>query len=226
MTQRLTEKPVSPKLLNPAISDRLAAIVMRCLEREPKERYASVHELLVDLRSKPEPALAPPGAIYPKASLLKRAWLPAILAALVLLAGAGWFWQWRKPRVEPPSNGKYIAVLPFRVVGSDPNLKYRAEGISDAISARLSSLASLHPVSPSALERVNFSQPDEKIGKEVGANLLVKGSVQSIEDRIKVDVLIYNTEKLQVIWSKSYQGVAADLFNLEDEDLERHGKST
>ncbi len=216
MTQRLTEKPVSPKLLNPAISDKLAAITMRCLEREPKERYASVHELLVDLRSKPEPALAHPGAIYPKASLLKRAWLPAILAALVLLAGAGWFWQWRKPRVEPPSNGKYIAVLPFRVVGSDPNLKYRAEGISDAISARLVLPTSLHPVSPSALERVNFSQPDEKIGKELGANLIVKGTVQSIEDRIKVDVLIYNTEKLKVIWSKSYQGVAADLFNLED----------
>lgn len=217
MTQRLTEKPVSPKLLNPAISDKLAAIIIRCLEREPKERYASVHELLVDLRSKPEPALAPPGEIHTKASRLKRAWLPASLAALVLLAGAGWFWQWRTTRLEPPSNGKYIAVLPFRIVGSDPNLKYRAEGIADSISARLSSLASLHPISASALERVNLSQPEENVGKQLGANLLVNGIVQSEGDEIKIDVSIYNTEKRHTLWSKSYRGAVADLFTLEDE---------
>ncbi|MBV8865004.1 MAG: protein kinase [Acidobacteriaceae bacterium] len=217
MTQRLTEKPVSPKLLNPAISDKLAAITMRCLEREPKERYASVHELLVDLRRKPEPTLAPPGEIRKKASRLKRAWLPASLAVLVLLAGAGWFWQWRTPRVEPPANGKYIAVLPFRTIGSDPNLKYRAEGIADSISARLSSLASLHPISASALERVNFSQPEESIGKQLGANLLVNGIVQSEGDEIKVDVSIYNTEKHHTMWSKSYRGAIADLFTLEED---------
>ncbi len=225
MTQRLTEKPVSPKLLNAAISDRLAGIIMRCLEREPKERYASVRELLVDLRSKPELALAAPGGpMHPKVGRLKRAWLPASLGALVLLAGAGWFWQWRTPRAEPPPNGKYIAVLPFRVVGSDPNLKYRAEGIADSISARLSSLASLHPISASALERINLSQSEENIGKQLGANLLVNGTVQSVGDRIKVDASIYNTEKRHVLWSKSYEGVTGDLFTIEDEisnDTER-----
>ncbi len=224
MTQRLTEKPSSPKLLNPAISTDLAAIILRCLERDPKERYASVRELLVDLRNNPELRLAPLLEVHPRVPLFRRAWLYAAAAALVVLAGASWFWRGRTNAVEPPRNGKYIAVLPFHPIGSDPNLKYRAEGIADAISARLASLNSLHPVSSSALERVNLSQPNEAVGKQLGANLLVNGAVQSEGDQIKVDASIYNTEKHQTLWSKSYHGVTADLFTLEDEisnDTER-----
>lgn len=217
MTERLTETPGSPKLLNPGLSDKLTAIIMRCLEREPEKRYGTVRDLLDDLETKPELPLALSGAAPPKTARLKPAWLIIASAALILVvAGALWLARRRQSPVEPPSNAKYIAVLPFRAVGSDPNLKYRAEGIADAISARLLSLDSLHPVSPTAIERVNLSQPDENVGKELGANILVKGIVQSEGDRIKVDALIYNTEKRRVLWSNSYQGVAADLFTLED----------
>lgn len=218
MTERLTETPASPKLLNPALSDKLTGIILRCLEREPDKRYGSVRDLLNDLETKPEAPLALIGAAPPRSARLKPAWLVLASAAVILVvAAAAWFWHRRQSPVEPPANSKYIAVLPFRAVGSDPNLKYRAEGIADAISARLLSLNSLHPVSPTAIERVNLSQPDENVGKELGANILVKGIVQSEGDRIKVDVLIYNTEKRRVLWSKPYHGFVQDLFTLEDE---------
>ncbi len=215
MAQRLTEKPASPKLSNPALSDKLTEIILRCLERDPEQRYASVRELLSDLQRKAETLSPPPVEIRRKAT--RRGWLIGAAAAAVLLAAAGWFWRERAPVTVVPPQGKYIAVLPFRSIGSDPSLKYRAEGIADAISARLASLSSLHPISASALEKVNLSQPEEAIGKQLGANLLVRGTVQGEGDRIKVDAQIYNIAKRTALWSKSYERVVGDLFTLEDE---------
>ena len=219
ITQRLTETPASPKLLNPALSDRLAALILRCLERDPQKRPESVRTLLADLSAT---QLAPVPVIDVKPvrpAGLSRLWLFAGLAVLAALAIWSAVLYRRSKLLEPPVNGKYIAVLPFRPIGSDPNLKYRAEGIADAVSARLASLSSLHPISATALDRVSLSQSEEAIGRQVGANLLVQGTVQQQEqgDRIKVIETIYNTEKHQAIWSKSYEGERGDLFTLEDE---------
>ena len=164
MAQRLTEKPASPKLLNPALSDKLTLIILRCLEQDPKQRYANVRELLDALQQKPELVIAPP--------VRRRTvpvWLMGAIALAVLLAAGGLLWRQRTPKAAIPPRGKYIAVLPFRAIGGDPNLKYRAEGIADAISARLATLSSLHPISTSALEKVSFSQPEDPDRKAVGS---------------------------------------------------------
>jgi eukaryotic-like serine/threonine-protein kinase len=210
MTQRITERPASPRVMNPSVSEHLAKVILKCLEREPKLRYESVSALLTDLRNKPVlPSLQRKSRLFP--------WLLA--SAVALIVGIVTITLWHRPTVTatPPINGKYIAVLPFRAVGGDPNLKYRAEGIAEAIGSRLASLSSLHPVSSSAVERVNLAQSEEAIGKQLGANLLVRGTVQGEGDRLKVDAQIFNTEKKQTIWSNSYQGVTGDLFTLEDE---------
>ncbi|HEX4168072.1 MAG TPA: protein kinase [Bryobacteraceae bacterium] len=216
ITQRLTEIPANPKLLNPSLSENLSGIILRCLERDPAQRYSTVQDLLFDLRHSPDPLKSQ--SLPGQKQVSRHWWLASSLVALVLLAvGATVLWQRRKLPVKPPVNGKYVAVLPFHFVGSDPNLKYRAQGIAEAVSARLVSLTSLHPVSSAALERTNLSQPESTIGQQVGANLLIEGTVQGEGDRIKVDAQIYNVEKHRAVWSHSYTGVNADLFTLEEE---------
>ncbi len=217
LSQRISETAPNPKLLNPSLSDELAGIILHCLERKPQDRYASVRDLLDALHHVTDKPEARPGESTPVGTNTARHL--GIAAAALLIAGvAGWPWYRHfRPAGEAPVNGKYIAVIPFRAVGSDPSLKYRAEGIADAVSARLASLDSLHPVSNSAIDQANLAQPDEKIGQQLGANLLVKGNVQSEGDRIKVNASILNVEKHKTLWSKSYEGVAADLFTLEDE---------
>ncbi len=219
ITQRLTQTPANPKIHNPHISDQLASIILRCLERDPADRYASVADLLTDLRQPPEPPAshrfaASPGKRRPSARVLLFSSLAAVLA---VAAAVSLFWKKQQTLAEPPRNGKYVAVIPFHSIGSDANLKYRAEGISDAVTARLASLNSVHPVSTSALDRTNLAQSETAIGQQVGANLLVKGTVQGLGDRLKVDAEIYNVETHRALWSKSYERVNADLFTLEDE---------
>ena len=219
ITQRLTQTPANPKIHNPVISDKLAAIILRCLARDPADRYASVVDLLYDLRQPPEPPVSRPfAAPVKKRRPAARVLLFCSLAAALAVAIAGSLvWQKHRQFGEPPLDGKYVAVIPFHSIGSDSNLKYRAEGISDAVTARLASLNSVHPVSTSALDRTNLAQSEAAIGKQVGANLLVKGTVQGMGDRLKVDAEIYNVETHRALWSKSYERVNADLFTLEDE---------
>jgi eukaryotic-like serine/threonine-protein kinase len=50
MNSRLLNSPVPPRELNPEISPKLQEIIYRALEREPKNRYASVRELAWDLQ--------------------------------------------------------------------------------------------------------------------------------------------------------------------------------
>lgn len=47
--ERLSTHPVPPRELEPAISPQLQEVIYRAIEREHKNRYASAHEMAVDL---------------------------------------------------------------------------------------------------------------------------------------------------------------------------------
>jgi TolB-like protein len=50
LDQLLHQRPPSPQKLNPAVPSFLAALIERCLEKEPDRRYGSAIELLQDLK--------------------------------------------------------------------------------------------------------------------------------------------------------------------------------
>jgi eukaryotic-like serine/threonine-protein kinase len=213
MAERVTEEPKSPKILNPAISDHLAACILRCLEREPEQRYQSARELLEDLRPQPKQIEAAAPRRW------NRKWTYAVAATILAFAAIATVWIARHQSApkKPPRNGKYIAILPFRAVGSDPDLKYEAEGISDAISQRLFSLNRVHPISPLAIQQVDLTQPKNVIAQRLGANLILTGNVQVQGDHIAVIASIDNVDTDKRIWSRSFSGLRADLLTLEDE---------
>ncbi len=220
---RVAETPQNPKLLNPALSDRLAAIVLRCLERDQHKRYPSAHALLIDLRqAETQHTASERRAAKRKRRPSSRLWLYGSFgfAAAVIIAAAVFFFYQRATTPRPlPSKGKYIAVLPFRTLSADPNLRYEAEGIADSISSRLFALNGVHPISTTALERVDLAQPEALIGRQLGANLIVSGTVQGAGDRIQVIASIDEVEpkRQQRIWSQPFTGLRADLFTLEEE---------
>jgi len=50
MNDRLSNNPVPPREVDPAISAQLQEIIYRALERDPRNRYASAHEFAWDLQ--------------------------------------------------------------------------------------------------------------------------------------------------------------------------------
>ena len=49
MNLRMTSTPVSPRKLNSSVPEGLAAVVMKCIRRDPDERYERADQLLQDL---------------------------------------------------------------------------------------------------------------------------------------------------------------------------------
>ncbi len=218
---RVAEIPQSPKLVNPALSEKLVAIILRCLERDPRNRYATTRDLLAALRQlEAENAAPEPAADRSRRNRSRRAWIYGAfgMATAIAIAAAAFFLYHRTTMPSAyPAKGKYIAVLPFRTLSPDPNLGYEAEGIADSISSRLFSLNGVHPISMQALQRVDLKQPGAAIGRQVGANLIVNGTVQGQADRIQVIVSIDDLKQDTRVWSQAFTGVRADLFTLEDE---------
>ncbi len=50
MNDRLMNNPIPPREIDPTISPELQEIIYRAIERDPKNRYASAHEMALDLQ--------------------------------------------------------------------------------------------------------------------------------------------------------------------------------
>ena len=225
MYQRVTQAPKNPKAANPELPDFLVNIIMRCLEKDPAQRYQHARDILTDLeRGDSAPATVVPIAAPAAAPRWKK---PAVLAtaAVIVLAAAV---SLGVPKIRQSlfgsktastnlSVGKYVAILPFRVTGGDESLQYTADGIVDALSAKLFQLKDVHLTSPSAAARVSAKDPLEKVARSLGAKLLVQGSVQSSGDRMAIVVSLDEPSTGRRLWSKEFSGVKQDLLTLQDQ---------
>lgn len=209
--ERLFGNVPSPRVSNPAISRKLERIILRCLEVDPAKRYASAGEILADLntgRPRRARSIAPARA----------RWLYAAAALFVIAAITAVFAVRRHASLapRPPAEGKYVAVLPFHVAGADSNLKSYAEGIQEAVSSRLFALAGVHPISETAMEGADLNQPVENIARQVGANLVVEGTIESQNGGITVHSTVKNVEKHETLSDKTFAGNDNSLVGLED----------
>jgi tetratricopeptide (TPR) repeat protein len=244
MYARAKQKPKNPVLVNPEVPGWLARIILHCLEREPYKRYQSAHEIVADLDAGGTGAGAGArsgfgsGARSVQISLAlpetRRGWLLAgggVLAALLLLVitiaplrhlvlrrSAA---PEEAPRVltgiPPLAQGRYIAVLPPRTLGTDQALAYLAEGVSEALAAKLFQLKSVHIAGPASAEVLRQRDSLERVARSLGANLVVDGVLQSSGEQIRIILHLQDVAAGRRLWSQQFSGLAADLLTLEDQ---------
>jgi serine/threonine-protein kinase len=233
MYQRVQVKPKDVKLVNPALPDYISRVIMHCLEKEPANRYQSAKEILADLDAGRSPALT--GARTLQIKLLfaqKRLWYVTGVGILVLL---GLFFAISKARhwafpapilgtrapvtTGPPSISqiKFVAVLPFRVLGEQPSLGYIAEGLAEALSAKLFQVKDIRMASPGAVEKAKQKDSVEKIAKELGVNFVVHGTVQGSGNKIRIVVNLEDVGHGNRLLDQEFSGMQADLLTLEDQ---------
>jgi tetratricopeptide (TPR) repeat protein len=157
-----------------------------------------------------------------------------LLGALVLLLAGGMALGFITPLREKvialitgaPSE-KHVAVLPFENIGSNPENAALTDGLMDSLAGRLSNLdvgnQSLWVVPNSEVRRRNINDPADAL-KELGANLVVKGSVQRDGQDIRLTVNLIDTKNLRQVGSAMLEDPAGDLSTLEDEAVSRLAK--
>jgi serine/threonine protein kinase/tetratricopeptide (TPR) repeat protein/TolB-like protein len=224
MFQHVQQAPKNPRLLNPETPEYLADIILKCLEKDPELRYQSATELLRDLESG-----TPPTRIV-RLRIAETGYSKWMFAAMgiVLLVGIGLAVRPVRNRVlgaaisttrhagAPGADDKFLAVLPLRVLGSDAALQYEAEGVVDALSAKLFQMKNVHLAAPAAVEKINAADPVAKIARQLGAKLIVQGTMQSAGDKIDA-VLSLSDASGKQLWTKDFPGVRQDLLTIEDQ---------
>ncbi len=224
MYKRVHEAPKSPKSLNPDLPDWLARVIMKCLEREPDERYQSAGEILRDLETAKAPKSS--GSVQialPSMGLaLNRTWLGiaaavVVLTALLLAVPAVRHRVFRDTAAaQQASPAKHVAVLPLRIVGDPQALGYIGEGVADAITAKLFQLKDVQIAAPSAVARIKADTAPADAAQALGANLIVSGNLQAQGDKIRLVLNLDDVLAGRRVWTEEFSGLKQDLLTLED----------
>lgn len=229
MYQRIQEKAKSPKLLNPELPNWFVRIIMRCLEREPAARYQSMYEILADLQGGKSASGSRTVQIQlPEFTQRRWVWYVAGAVALLLIlfaippvrhlvTGAPAEGTSKVSGVPPLGRGKFVAILPFKILGDPQSMGYVAEGLNDALSTKLFQLKDLHLASDSAVARVSDKDPLEKTARNLGVNLIVDGTIQGDADRMAIIINVEDIADGKRLWSQQFNGVPKDLLSIEDQ---------
>jgi serine/threonine protein kinase/tetratricopeptide (TPR) repeat protein len=232
MYQRVQTMPKHVKQVNPALPDYVARVIMHCLERDPADRYQSAKEILADLDAGRSPSLRSVRSVQINLPVVEKRWWYAAGVGMLLLIGLFFaipktrHWVFAPPTVGTPvpgtsglpsiSQGKFVAVLPFRVLGDQSSLGYVAEGLVEAMSAKLFQLKDVHLASSTAAAKTDLKTPLPQVAKELGVNLIVHGTVQGSGENLRVTVTLENVAESRPVWSQEFAGVTGDLLTIED----------
>ena len=112
------------------------------------------------------------------------------------------------------ANDKFLAILPLRV--TDPALRYVADGVEEALAAKLGQMKGVHILDSDEVKRVNPDDPLDKIAHRLGAKQIVQGVLQGSGDKIDI-VLKLSDASGRMIWTKEFPGLRQDLLTIEDQ---------
>ncbi len=147
--------------------------------------------------------------------------LAAVL--LLVLGGAGWA-AFSGVRTAA-HDGATIAVIPFADLAGGPGGKpdaYLADGISDAMLTSLSRVQSLRVISEgSAAKFAGVETTTREIGDALGADYLLRGSVQREGGRLRVNARLIDARTERQLWADSYDREMSSVFAIESDIARR-----
>ncbi len=193
--------------INREIPEALSGVIARAMARNPDNRYRTAGDMKRDLR-----LLRAGGRNLRR--LIGVAAIAAMLAAVIVLAGRA-----TNGMKSGGTAGRAVAVLPFLSLSPDSTTGYVAAGITDIIGTNLAGL----PLSviPAGETRPYRSEDRDlaELSAELGASLVIDGSVQKYGDRLRVTVKMLREGSKKLDWSQSYDGEMGSILGLQERIL-------
>jgi TolB-like protein len=180
----------------------LARIIQRCLEKKASDRFSSARELRNELRNVTIAAV-PIGTATPSASR----------ATPVADSGSA--------RAE---EGFWVAVLPFKYSGGNPDLTALGEGLTEDVVTGLSRFSYLRVISLSSSSRYAQGPADVRsAGKELGARYVMEGSLRQAGSRLRIAAQLVDATSGAHLWAETYDRPFSPeaVFELQDEVVPR-----
>ena len=204
----LRDTPAAVTDVRADVPGDLARIIRRCLEKDPRHRIQTARDVANELKE----LRAESGSMAPQES--RRVIGPTRPASGrssgTLETGRG----------DVP----WIAVLPIKAQGSDPELASFADGLGEDITAGLSRFSHLFVISRhSALQYTERSLDVRAIGRELGARYALEGAVRKAGSAVRVSVQLVDASTGTHMWAETYDRdlAGAGIFKLQDDITDR-----
>lgn len=113
---------------------------------------------------------------------------------------------------------KSIAVLPFVNMSNDKENDYFCDGITEEIINALTKINQLKVIARTSSFAFKGKDVDiRKIGKQLGVNTILEGSIKKSQDRVRITAQLIDVTDGTHYWSKRFDRELLDIFDLEDE---------
>jgi TolB-like protein/DNA-binding winged helix-turn-helix (wHTH) protein/tetratricopeptide (TPR) repeat protein len=119
---------------------------------------------------------------------------------------------------RPPQRMESLLVLPLKNLSSDPEQGYFADGMTDALNARLAGVSALRVISQtSSLLYRGTHKPLSQIARELHVDGIVEGSVLRSGNRIRINVQLVQADGQKRIWGQTYERDVRDVLAVQSE---------
>ena len=203
------------KRLRAALGD--SAETPRFIETLARRGYRFIAPVDARGTDSAEPPAAPP-PISPR----PRFFLPLTLLATALVALGAALYLGKvvdgSGRDNSSKRIESLLVLPLKSPANDPEEAYFADGMTDALNARLAGVSALRVISQtSSLRYKGTDKPLSQIARELNVDGIVEGSVLRSGDHIRINVQLVRADGEKRIWGQTYERNVRDVLALQSE---------
>jgi len=186
----LKKDPPMWHLEHAGVPAALVDVVSRCMEKSPVHRFQSARDISAALQEVP--------------------------------ASAGWTNTPRTFRMTPSQANAgrrtSIAVLPFTNIGSDADMEYFSDGVTEDIINALTQVNGLFVAArTSCFAFKGKSAAIAEIGAALRVNTVLEGSVRRSGNRLRITAQLIDVADGYHLWSERYDRELDDVFAIQDD---------
>jgi eukaryotic-like serine/threonine-protein kinase len=197
----------APLETGPPIPDALRGTINRCIQKDPRERFHSAHDLAIALRDVKE------GSVSGHQRLRRRS---LGIALLVLIVAGVTAWAVFSKVVRHGAITS-LAVLPF-TAGGGPETEYLSEGLTETLINSLSQLPQIDVMSWSAVAQYGGRNENPlEAGRTLGVQAVLTGRVIQSSQNLRVSVALVDVNSARNIWGQKYNRRMDEIFVLQDD---------
>jgi serine/threonine protein kinase/tetratricopeptide (TPR) repeat protein len=226
--------PRDPRKLNPGLSEDLSRLILICMEKDRERRYQTAEELLADLQNIEEgfplgTKIRPRRETFTQTLIRRKLLIPAIIAALAIIAVFIWQFLPTKEAVSITPERPSVAIMYFKNNTGDESLNHWREGLSDLMIADLNQSKHVYVLprdrlfkildQMNQLESQNYSSDILKEVAERGVvNHVLLGDYAKAGETFRINVMLKNALTDELIGSVTTEGKGEEsLFSMVDE---------